>query len=381
LRQNMRELYIGIMSGTSVDAADAVLVDFTENKLKLLAHFSLPWPDDVRAKILALAAGCSNEIDAFGDLDIVIAQHFAELTIKLLETTDFSPSDIRAIGSHGQTIRHRPNLTRPYTVQIGDPNTLAEKTGIAVACDFRRRDMAAGGQGAPLVPGFHQAIFASTQQTVVALNLGGIANISVMNPDQPTRGYDTGPANMLLDAWCLKATGQQYDEDGQWAASGDIDHSLLNALLAHPYFQRTAPKSTGREEFGLSWLSTVLNEHLAVTANNIQATLCELTAISIANAINSEAPNGKLVLCGGGTFNSHLISRLQHYLPTWQICRSSELGIDPQWVEACAFAWLAKQLIDHQTGNVPAVTGAGHACVLGGIYPGKISLQTLLTKS
>lgn len=377
----MRELYLGIMSGTSVDAADAVLVDFTENKFKLLAHLSLPWPEQLRTKILALAAGCSNEIEAFGDLDILIAQHFAELSKKLLETTDFSPSDIRAIGSHGQTIRHRPNAARPYTVQIGDPNTLAEKTGIAVACDFRRRDMAAGGQGAPLVPGFHQAIFANPQHTVVALNLGGIANISVIHPDKPTRGYDTGPANMLLDAWCLNATGQHYDEDGQWAASGDVDISLLNALLAHPYFQRPAPKSTGREEFGLSWLNTVLYEHAAISANNIQATLCELTAVSIANAIKSEAASGQLILCGGGTFNGHLVSRLQQHLLTWQLSRSSDFGIDPQWVEACAFAWLAKQLIDHQAGNVPAVTGAEHACVLGGIYPGKLSLKSLLTKS
>ena len=377
----MRELYIGIMSGTSVDAADAVLVDFSQGHLKLLAQLSLPWPADIRTKILALAAGCSDEIDTFGDLDILIAQHFAALTLKLLKTTDFSPQDIRAIGSHGQTIRHRPNAIRPYTVQIGDPNTLAEKTGIAVACDFRRRDMAAGGQGAPLVPGFHQAIFANLQQTVVALNLGGIANISVMHPDQATRGYDTGPANMLLDAWCLNATGQHYDENGQWAASGDVDRSLLNALLAHPYFQRSAPKSTGREEFGLSWLNAVLYEHAAISANNIQATLCELTAVSIANAVKSEAASGQLILCGGGTFNGHLVARLQHHLPAWQFCRSSDFGIDPQWVEACAFAWLAKQLIAHQAGNVPAVTGADHACVLGGIYPGKVSLKSILTRS
>ncbi|MDZ4297490.1 MAG: anhydro-N-acetylmuramic acid kinase [Moraxellaceae bacterium] len=377
----MGELYIGIMSGTSIDAADAVLVDFSHNKPELLAHLSLPWPAAIRTKILTLAAGGSEEIEAFGDVDILVARHFAELTAQLLASTPYTADDIRVIGCHGQTIRHRPNATRPFTIQIGDPNTLAEKTGIAVACDFRRRDLAAGGQGAPLVPAFHQAVFAHPQQTVVALNLGGIANISVMHPGKPIRGYDTGPANMLLDAWCLNATGQHYDENGDWAASGEINDSLLKALLAHPYLQRPAPKSTGREEFGLSWLNSTLYGQAALEANSIQATLCELTAISVAEAIKAEEACGQLVLCGGGAFNGYLVSRLQHHLPTWQLCRSSDYGIDPQWVEACAFAWLAKQLIDHQAGNVPTVTGADRACVLGGIYPGKVSLKSLFAKS
>jgi anhydro-N-acetylmuramic acid kinase len=377
----MRELYIGIMSGTSIDAADAVLVDLSRHQPDLLAHYSLPWPTSIRNKILSLAAGAPDDIEAFGELDILIAEHFALLVAGLLADTAYTASDVRAIGCHGQTIRHRPNASKPFTIQIGDPNTLAEQTGIAVACDFRRRDIAAGGQGAPLVPAFHQAVFANPEQTVVALNLGGIANISVLTPGKPIRGYDTGPANMLLDAWCQNSTGHPYDYNGDWAASGEINSALLAELLKHPYFQRPAPKSTGREEFGLSWLNTMLYGKTAIAANHIQATLCELTAITVANAIRAESASGQLIICGGGAFNRYLITRLQHHLPSWQLQQSSSYGIEPQWVEACAFAWLAKQLIDHQAGNEPAVTGANHACVLGGVYPGKASLKSLFTKS
>ncbi len=376
----MSELYIGIMSGTSVDAADAVLVDFSTMPPRLLAHLSQPWPTPIRQRILALANGCTDELEQAGDLDIAIAEHFAELSLKLLANTDFTSEDISAIGSHGQTVRHRPNADHPFTWQLGDPNTLAEKTGIAVACDFRRRDLACGGQGAPLVPAFHQAIFANPQHAVVVLNLGGIANISIIEAGRPTRGFDTGPANILLDAWCQQTTGAHYDKDGLWAASGTIEPVLLKALLAHPYFQRSAPKSTGREEFSLDWLQSVLDQQSAnLNPGDIQATLSELTAISVANAITAESQSGQLIICGGGAFNQHLIKRIHQHLPSWRINTSDDFGIDPQWVEACAFAWLARQLISNQAGNIPAVTGAQRECVLGGLYPGKKGLQALLT--
>lgn len=364
--------FIGVMSGTSVDAADAVVVDFDSadgGALRLLAASSKAWPAGLRAELLTLGAGCEHEMDRAGEADRQVAGHFAEVIHDALRQAGLRQEDIRAIGSHGQTIRHRPNAAHPFTLQIGDPSTLAELTGISVVADFRRRDIAAGGQGAPLVPAFHQALFAEKGQTVAVLNLGGIANITMLMPDRPAMGYDTGPANMLLDGWCLRHTGCDYDASGAWAASGDINSNLLAEMLAHPYFQRSAPKSTGREEFGMAWLDGLLASRPSLATADVQATLTELTALSVAREITRQAGQGRVLVCGGGVRNSFLLQRLAAALPGWQLDSTSVRGLDPLWVEACAFAWLARQTVLGLTGNLPAVTGARGTRVLGAYYP------------
>lgn len=372
----MGRYFLGIMSGTSVDAADVVIADFSgPAPVRLLGCSSSPWPEALRLDILALAAGCSNELDLAGELDIRIAEHFAAAAAEALRAAGLGIEDIRAIGSHGQTVRHRPAAARPFTCQLGDPNTLAELTGVPVIADFRRRDMAAGGQGAPLVPAFHEALFSRTDATVVVLNLGGIANITVLEPGRDTVGYDTGPANMLLDAWCLRHTGHGHDHEGAWAASAAVDHELLSRLLRHPYLARPYPKSTGREEFGIAWLDAELAQHGQPSAAAVQATLAALTVSSVAQAVNAHTGSGHLLVCGGGTRNTHLMQRLAEALPRWQVRSTAAAGLDPLWVEACAFAWLAQQTIYGQPGNLPAVTGARGRRVLGGYYPARTGVQ------
>lgn len=370
----MQELYIGLMSGTSVDAVDAVLLQFDDDNPRLRSHLSLPWPDELRSRILTLAAGCKQELEEAGQLDQLIGRHHAIAVQELLTKADCKADAVTAIGLHGQTVRHRPRLVHPFTWQLGDPNIVAEATGIMVACDFRRRDMAAGGQGAPLVPAFHEALFRQPSQVAVAINLGGIANITVISPDRDTIGYDTGPANMLLDAWCQRHQQLAYDHDGAWARSGSVLPALLEQLLQHPYFKLAAPKSTGREEFGERWLEDQLRrwakDHDQPEPADVQATLAELTAVSLAQAIRQHASTGLIVLCGGGAYNSDLRDRLRRQLPAWQLSDSHDFGIAPQWVEACAFAWLARQLVGGRPGNLPAVTGARGHRWLGGLYPG-----------
>lgn len=373
----MGRYFVGVMSGTSVDAADAVVVDFDGGTpLSLLGSASRAWPDDLRHELLALAAGCDNELDRAGAADRRIAAHFADVIAEAMQAAGVSGRDIHAIGSHGQTVRHRPNAAHPFTLQLGDPNSLAELTGISVVADFRRRDMAAGGQGAPLVPAFHQALFSDPAETVVALNLGGIANITVLRPGQDAIGYDTGPANMLLDGWCLRHRGQPYDADGAWAASGTADPALLDALLTHPYLQRTPPKSTGREEFGMSWLDAqIANWPYSLSPASVQATLARLTVASTAREIAHWSESGCVLVCGGGARNSHLMQQLAAALPAWQVRSSLSRGLDPLWVEACAFAWLARQTVLGLAGNLPAVTGARGSRVLGAYYPAGEGLQ------
>ncbi|PQA52111.1 anhydro-N-acetylmuramic acid kinase [Amnimonas aquatica] len=373
----MTGLYIGIMSGTSVDAIDAVLVDFDTPGTggpQLLASISHAWPDGLRRELLALGAGGERELDRAGEADRQVAEQFAGTVTALLRQAGLEPRDIRAIGSHGQTVRHRPNLAHPFTLQLGDPNTLAERTGIAVVADFRRRDMAAGGQGAPLVPAFHQALFAHPGEYVAVLNLGGIANITLLPPDGDAAGYDTGPANMLLDGWCQRHTGQAFDRDGAWAASATADAALLERLLAHPYLARTAPKSTGREEFGMDWLDALLQD-FDLPPVTVQASLLALTARSVADALDRHADGGKLLLCGGGAHNSALTAALAALLPRWRLASTGDHGLDPSWVEATAFAWLARQTVLGLPGNLPAVTGASGPRVLGGYYPGRTGIR------
>lgn len=367
----MTALYIGLMSGTSVDALDAVLVDLADTcRPRLIGEASHSWLAEERAELLALAVGCDSEIDRSGHAGQWWSARASELIATLLQDHQLTPDAIRAIGSHGQTLRHRPHGEWPYTLQIGDPSLLAELTGISVVAQFRQRDMAAGGQGAPLVPAFHQAIFAQDDRCVVTLNLGGIANISVMQPGQIVRGYDTGPANLLLDGWCQHHTGAAYDADGRWAASGKCHIELLTRLLAMPYFSAAAPKSTGRESFGMTWLMHELEAMaLYIAAEDVQATLLALTARTVSAAILREADSGELVICGGGANNSALCAAIAEQLPRWQCQRSEAHGYPSQAIEAMAFAWLAMRFVQGLSGNVPEVTGARGERVLGGYFP------------
>jgi anhydro-N-acetylmuramic acid kinase len=370
----MAELYIGLMSGTSMDGVDAVVAEFGKEGMHLHGSHSEPMPAAIRHGLIELTQPGPNEIDRMGELDVQVGQLFAQAALKLLDKAGLKPADIQGIGSHGQTIRHRPQVRSPFSLQIGDPNTIAETTGLTVVADFRRRDMAAGGQGAPLVPAFHQYLFHSEGLDRVIVNLGGIANISVLRRDlkAPVYGFDTGPANGLMDAWHQRHLGQAYDEDGHWAASGTVDASLLARLLAHPFFALPAPKSTGREDFHLEWLLAQLQAHgQNLPPADVQATLLELTAQSLATAIHGQGLNeGELILCGGGAYNKALWQRLDAVLPGFQQRSSADFGLAPTWVEASAFAWLACRTLQGLPGNLPSVTGARGPRILGGVYPG-----------
>ena len=364
--------YIGLMSGTSLDAIDAAIVHFSNRRCELQQHLTLPISEDIRRQALSLLTPSENELVRLCQLDVQLGRLFAEAVQALLTQADLDASAISAIGSHGQTLRHYPDTEFPTTLQIGDPNIIAEQTGITTITDFRRRDMAAGGQGAPLAPAFHQAMLRDEHYNQVVLNLGGIANITLLpaDPRQPVTGFDTGPSNALMDSWTQTHLQQTYDAKGAWAASGRINNALLEQLLNDVYFRQSPPKSTGRETFNLTWLEQQLQNFSDLSAEDIQATLAELTAISIARAINQYAADTEQVLvCGGGIHNSYLMQRLAAHLPQQQLRSTEERGIDPDWVEAMAFAWLAKQTMEGQAGNLPGVTGAQHPVILGGIYP------------
>lgn len=367
-------LYIGLMSGTSADAIDAALVFLDGKDCRVLQAIQLPLPAHVRQQILNLFTSGSDEIDRVGALDRELGALFADAVLRLLQTTGHSASDITAIGSHGQTIRHRPRLNKDFgfTLQIGDPNTIAELTGITTVADFRRRDIAAGGQGAPLVPAFHQAVFGNSQRSRVVLNIGGIANITVLPVEGAVRGYDTGPGNGLMDAWIFHCKGETIDRDGTWAAGGTVIPDLFAQLYAHPYFSLAAPKSTGREEFSLGWLQEVLQAFPTIAQQDVQATLLELTARSITDQINGLADLADVLVCGGGSKNRALMKRLGELLPQQSIHTTDEFGIPTDYVEAAAFAWLAMRTLNHLAGNITTVTGAEREVILGGIYPGTL---------
>ena len=368
-----RQLYIGLMSGTSADAIDAVLVDLHTTP-QLIAQHTLPLPAHIKQQIHALSLPGDNEIDRMGALDVDLGRLFAQACIELLTKTGISASHISAIGSHGQTIRHRPpgSSEGRFTLQIGDPNQIAELTQITTVADFRRRDMAAGGQGAPLVPAFHQAIFHTPDTDRVIVNIGGMANITWLPAQGKALGFDTGPGNVLMDIWIAEHLGKSYDQGGAWSASGQICEPLLNQLLAMPYFKMPAPKSTGRESFNLIWLNSCLDRLASTIAPaNVQATLLELTAITIVDSISALGSTPKeIFICGGGAYNTALMQRLKTLLTKDAVASTAALGVDPQWIEAMAFAWLAKQTINHQPGNLRAVTGANREVILGGVYYG-----------
>jgi anhydro-N-acetylmuramic acid kinase len=370
----MQKLYIGLMSGTSMDAIDAALVDFSSHIPQLIASYKSYFSDELRRDLNKLCASDAPKITQLAELDVKIGYAFADTVKKLLQKTSLAKNDILAIGSHGQTIWHYPKHRYPFTIQIGDPNIIAEKTGITTVADFRRRDIAAGGQGAPLTPAFHRFIFHNEKEDRIVLNLGGIANITYVPADATlgVSGFDTGPANILLDQWIQKHRKQWFDKNGDWAASAMFDPELLQQFLADPYFHLSPPKSTGHQYFNLSWLETqLLAFKKSLSPASIQATLCELTAASVSLALrylNSKAGSLILLLCGGGSKNTYLRKRLEAHCTTHHVQLSDDLGVPAEWMEAMAFAWLAKQTLAGKTNNLPQVTGAKSPTILGGIY-------------
>lgn len=367
---------IGLMSGTSADSIDAALVDLSGKEPQLRHYIELPLEDGLRQQILTLMQPGDDEIEQLGKLDHQLGQAFAKAANELLKASNTSPSEVRAIGSHGQTLRHRPPGTtqHPFTLQVGDANIIAEETGICTVADFRRRDIAAGGQGAPLVPAFHQAVFSSSEEQRVIANIGGISNVTLLN-DNHLQGFDTGPGNTLMDAWIYKHQGKHYDHDGHWASTGTANQRLVTLLLQHDFFQQLPPKSTGREDFNLVWLEQQIEQLDSPIENvDVQASLLEVTAQSLINSIKQQAPNTDAIyLCGGGAFNSQLLQRIENAAQNESlkltVQTTSSLGVAPESVEATAFAWLAHQTLENLPGNNPATTGARREVVLGGIYP------------
>ncbi|GAB2180076.1 anhydro-N-acetylmuramic acid kinase [Denitratisoma sp. agr-D3] len=360
------ELFIGLMSGTSLDGVDAVLVEFSAQGQRTLETSYLPYHAQLRQEILALSSSGHDELHRTARLAQHLAELYAKATTQLLAQHGLPASAITAIGCHGQTLRHRPDAG--YSLQVNNPALLAELTGIAVIADFRSRDIAASGQGAPLVPAFHAALFQDERRHRVLLNLGGIANLTNLRPGQPVQGFDCGPANILLDAWIEGHLGKPYDEDGRWAATGTVLPALLKTLLTHPFFSNQPPKSCGREEFNLAWLQGHLSGQ--EKPEDVQATLLHLTAQSAANAVHHWCGEpDELFVCGGGAHNQTLLEQLGQLLPGASIASTESLGIPPDWVEAVAFAWLARQHTHHQPGNLPEVTGARGRRILGACYP------------
>lgn len=360
-------MYVGIMSGTSLDGLDFALIEHDSHTRLIATHYE-PMPQQLKQDLLELCSTGPDELARAALAEQAWANLAGDGVFRLLQQAQLSPDAIRAIGSHGQTVRHEPQ--RSFTIQIGNPALLAELTGICVVADFRRRDVAAGGQGAPLVPAFHEAIFSDAEYARAVLNIGGFSNLSLLQPGRTARGFDCGPGNVLLDAWIQRNLGHAYDQSGVWASSGTVNGALLQALLAAPFFSAQGPKSTGRELFNLEWLENHLANFPRLAAEDVQATLLELTAISICDALRASQPETKDVLvCGGGAHNAALMRRLQAHLPNCQISSTARFGVEPDWIEAMAFAWLAHCCLDGIAANRPSVTGARGLRVLGAIYP------------
>ncbi|MEG3184016.1 anhydro-N-acetylmuramic acid kinase [Novilysobacter erysipheiresistens] len=368
-------LFVGLISGTSADGIDAALVRVhASGDCELLLGRTFAWEPSLRSRLVELGqGGAMQSIEELGTLDVRIAEAFADATCRLLDAAGVSPKQVRALGSHGQTVRHRPAGARfdgqhPFTMQLGDGNVIAERSGITTVADFRRRDVAAGGHGAPLLPALHAAMLRHPDEHRAVLNLGGIANFTLLPPHGDVRGFDTGPANALMDAWCERELGQPYDADGAFASRGTVDPELLARLLDEPWFALAPPKSTGREHFHLDWLQARLGGDEA--AGDVQATLLELTAVTVADALLAQQPQtDRVLVCGGGVHNARLLQRLGAHLPGVAIESTAQHGLDPDFVEAMGFAWLARQTLAGLAGNLPSVTGAVGPRVLGAIYP------------
>lgn len=364
-------LWLGLSSGTSVDGIDAALVRFDAAGLpQIVAARTCAYAPYLRDESLALSqAAVAVDLDRVGHLDQRIGAAFAMAALELLDASGHRAADVAAIGSHGQTLRHAPHTNAPFTWQIGDPNVIAERTGILTVADFRRRDVAAGGQGAPLMPAFHRAMLARFEGDMAVLNLGGIANLTLLPRKGPVRGFDTGPANGLMDAWTLERYGEPFDAGGRFAATGRVDEALLERLLADPYFDLPPPKSTGRDHFHLAWLCRQIGDQTLAPAD-VLASLLECTARSIVAALQRHLPAARQVLaCGGGVHNASLMHRLAELLPGVRVATTAQIGVDPDFVEAAGFAWLARQTLAGRSGNLPAVTGASGPRVLGAIHP------------
>ncbi|MFZ9036274.1 MAG: anhydro-N-acetylmuramic acid kinase [Francisellaceae bacterium] len=360
--------YIGIMSGTSMDAIDCVICEFDDDGCHIIAAHSFTYPKAIKQQIRAIFADNNRlSLSQFGQLDQELAARYGDCVNTLLEQQNIKAEDIAAIGCHGQTIYHAPNETRPFSIQLGNGHRLAAMTGIATITDFRMSDMCHGGQGAPLVPAFHQAFFADRHKRRIICNIGGIANISILDPNGSYSGFDTGPGNTLVDQWINLHQQKPFDENGRWAEGGKIIKPLLSDMLDDPYFKRLPPKSTGLDYFNQSWLRVFLTQNHDL--QDVQATLLELTAISIASAINAASTSrDEIYLCGGGTNNNRLIERLSHHLECQNINPSTQLGIDTQWVEASCFAWLAKNHISAKPTAFMKVTGANKNTIAGVLY-------------
>ncbi len=373
LNFNQMNLHIGIMSGTSMDGIDAVLVDFSEGKVNVLQKHSEDFPINLKEKLDQLVRTFQTDLLTLGEIDHQLALCYAETVNNLINKAGVHHSQIKAIGCHGQTVFHSPLSKYPFTMQLGDGNLIAAKTKITTVTDFRRMDMALGGNGAPLAPAFHQAFLNSNEEKRGILNLGGIANLTITT-DQETNvvGFDSGPANCLMDSWIYKIKNEKFDKGGDWAKSGKIIPDLLDSMLKEEYFQKPAPKSTGRELFNLNWL----NNHLKLLPTyqnvDVQSTLLELTAVTVSNSlIKLNHKLDAIYTCGGGAYNDYLLERLQYHLPKVKISTTDELGVSVQLVESIAFAWLAMQRINKQAGNLPSVTGASQNTLLGAIYESK----------
>ncbi|UVO06665.1 anhydro-N-acetylmuramic acid kinase [Pectobacterium polonicum] len=361
--------YIGVMSGTSLDGVDVVLAAIDEHTVAQQASYCHPIPQDIKMAILGMCQGQAVTLSALGQLDTRLGILFAEAVLTLLKETALGAQDITAIGCHGQTVWHEPTGDAPCTLQIGDNNRVAALTGITTVGDFRRRDLAYGGQGAPLVPSFHHALLLHPVERRIVLNIGGIANLSLLVPGAPVRGYDTGPGNMLLDAWIWRHCAQPYDKDAAWAVCGQVSPLLLRRMLTDPYFALRAPKSTGREYFNLGWLERMLAGLPPIAPQDVQATLVELTAMSIAEQVLLVGGCERLLVCGGGARNPLIMMRLSALLPGIEVSTTDECGVSGDDMEALAFAWLASRTLSGLPGNLPSVTGASEETVLGAIYP------------
>jgi anhydro-N-acetylmuramic acid kinase len=361
-------LYLGLISGTSMDAIDAALVDFDAAPLRIIATSATQFEPALKRRISALIDRADSvALDEVGQIDVELGRAFARAALELMRSAGVDAGQVTAIGSHGQTLRHRPDLPAPFTWQIGDPNVLAEMTGVSVVADFRRRDVAAGGQGAPLLPVFHDQVFRSDSEDRVIANLGGIANITVLARDTSVTGFDTGPANRLLDAWISLHQGKDFDAGGAWAATGHVDETLLRELLDEPFLRAAPPKSTGRELFNLPWLQNKLGLFTR-RPHDVQATLQQFTARSVADAMRQYAPGAALYVCGGGAHNVNLLKAIALLIAPNRVASTAALGLDPDYVEAVAFAWFAKRTLAGQTSSAGSVTGAAGARILGAVY-------------
>ena len=368
----MPELYIGLISGTSMDGIDTALVDFTDNNIKLIATHNHSIPETTRANVFRLAHNDNVDLNLLGETDAELGELFADAALTLLSQTDYLPGDIKAIGSHGQTIWHNPAAKHKFSIQITDANRIAYKTGITTVADFRRKDMAAGGEGAPLASGLHKNFFSNSKENRAVLNIGGISNLTYLpaNKNEKCFGFDCGPGNVLMDGWIARHHGKAYDANGKWASQSDADEALVKQLMTDDYIHLAPPKSTGREHYHMQWLDRQLKGFSNISADNVQTSLCAFTANSIHHALEKHLPAvNTLIVCGGGAHNQYLMRLLSERNPSLHVASSEQFGLSPDWVEATAFAWMAQQTLLGKPSNLPDVTGAKQPVTLGAIYP------------